>query len=125
VSLSAEPKSVQVQVAAGTGVDVEWHDGHRSHYSFSYLRSVCPCAACSSKRAAQGELPGAPRPLRFDDLGKLGAAVRALMAEPVGKYALRFHWDDGHRDGDYSWDFLREVCPCAVCVRAKDNVSSV
>jgi len=51
--------------------------------------------------------------------------VRALNTEPVGKYALRFHWDDGHGDGDYSWDFLREVCPCAACARAKDDVSAV
>jgi DUF971 family protein len=125
MSRSAEPTSVQVQLAAGTGVDIEWQDGHRSHYSFSYLRSVCPCAGCAAGRAAQGRLAGAPRRMRFDDLGTLGAAVRALNTEPVGKYALRFHWDDGHRDGDYSWDFLREVCPCAACTRAKDDVSAI
>jgi DUF971 family protein len=119
MSGSAEPKSVQVQLAAGTGVDIEWQDGHRSHYSFSYLRSVCPCATCSARRAAQGRLPGAPRHMHSDDLGTLGAPVRALKAEPVAKYALRFHWDDGHRDGDYSWDFLREVCPCRACSAAR------
>lgn len=121
MSRSAEPKSVRVQLAAGTGVEIEWQDGHRSHYSFSYLRSVCPCAACSAARAAQGRLPGAARPMRFLDLGTLGIAVRARKAEPVGKYALRFHWDDGHREGDYSWDFLREVCPCATCTAARET----
>jgi DUF971 family protein len=90
MSGSTEPKSVQVQLAAGTGVDIEWQDGHRSHYSFSYLRSVCPCAACSARRTAEGRLPGAPRPMRFEDLGMLGAPVRAVKTEPVGKYALRF-----------------------------------
>jgi len=117
---SAEPKSVEVQLAAGTGVEIEWQDGHRSRYSFSYLRSVCPCAACSAHRAAQGRLPGAPRPMRYDDLGTLGTPVRAVKAEPVGKYALRFHWDDGHRDGDYSWDFLRDICPCPACSTARE-----
>ncbi|HVP52918.1 MAG TPA: DUF971 domain-containing protein [Terriglobales bacterium] len=121
MSRSAEPKSVEVQLASGLGVDIEWNDGHRSHYGFSYLRSVCPCAACSARRAAQGLQPGAARSWRLDDLGTLGAPVRALKAEPVGKYALRFHWDDGHRDGDYSWDFLREVCPCAACRAARDE----
>ncbi len=120
MSRSAEPKSVEVQLAAGTGVEIEWQDGHRSRYSFSYLRSVCPCAACSARRAAQGRLPGAPRPMRYDDLGTLGAPVRAVKAEPVGKYALRFHWDDGHRDGDYSWDFLRDICPCPACSTARE-----
>jgi len=118
MSARAVPKSVEVQLAAGTGVDIEWLDGHRSHYSFSYLRSVCPCATCAARRAAQGRLPGAPRPMSFDDLGTLGAAARAVKAEPVGKYALRFRWDDGHGEGDYSWDFLREVCPCRACSAA-------
>ncbi len=120
MSGSAEPKSVQVRLAAGTGMDIEWQDGHRSHYSFSYLRSVCPCAACSARRAAEGWQLGASRPMRFEDLGSLGASVRAVKTEPVGKYALRFYWDDGHRDGDYSWDFLRDACPCAACSTARE-----
>ena len=33
----------------------------------------------------------------------------------VGKYAIRFTWNDGHEHGIYSWEFLREFCPCAVC----------
>lgn len=118
MSRSAEPKSVDVQLAAGTGLDIEWRDGHCSHFSFPYLRAVCPCAECSAKRAAKGRLAGAPRAMRFDDLGTPAGTVRALSAEPVGKYALRFLWDDGHRDGDYSWEFLRDVCPCVVCSRA-------
>jgi DUF971 family protein len=34
----------------------------------------------------------------------------------VGKYAIRFQWNDGHELGIYSWDFLREYCPCEACV---------
>ncbi len=34
---------------------------------------------------------------------------------PVGKYALKFKWNDGHEAGLYSWDYLRRVCQCAVC----------
>lgn len=120
MSSRTEPKSVEVQLEAGAGVDVEWQDGHRSHYNFSYLRSVCPCAACSARRASQGRQPGVPRAMRLDDLGTLGAAVRAVKVDPVGRYALRFHWDDGHRDGYYSWDFLREVCPCTVCCAVRE-----
>jgi DUF971 family protein len=29
--------------------------------------------------------------------------------EPVGGYALRFNWADGHRTGIYSFDYLREL----------------
>jgi DUF971 family protein len=28
----------------------------------------------------------------------------------VGKYAVRFKWNDGHEAGLYSWDYLRNVC---------------
>ncbi len=27
-----DPKSVKVNLTTGTGVDIEWKDGHRSHY---------------------------------------------------------------------------------------------
>ena len=110
-----EPKSVRVNVSAGTGVEIEWLDGHSSRYTFSYLRSVCPCAACSTRRAAEGRQPGGPRPMRPDDLGALGARASPSKVEPVGKYALRFSWGDGHREGDYTWEFLRDVCPCPSC----------
>jgi DUF971 family protein len=35
--------------------------------------------------------------------------------EPVGNYALRFRWSDGHDTGIYTFDFLRRLCPCAEC----------
>jgi DUF971 family protein len=43
------------------------------------------------------------------------AAARPTQVEPVGKYAIRFTWNDGHQHGIYSWEFLREHCPCAEC----------
>jgi DUF971 family protein len=46
-------------------------------------------------------------------------AVKALAAEAVGKYALKFSWSDRHDLGIYSWFYLREVCPCAECVAAR------
>jgi DUF971 family protein len=29
--------------------------------------------------------------------------------EPVGSYALRIYWNDGHNTGIYTWEFLREL----------------
>jgi DUF971 family protein len=46
-------------------------------------------------------------------------AVKALAAEAVGKYAVKFSWNDNHDLGLYSWFFLREVCPCAECAAAR------
>ena len=30
----------------------------------------------------------------------------------MGKYAIKFHLNDGHELGIYSWQFLRDWCPC-------------
>jgi DUF971 family protein len=38
-----------------------------------------------------------------------------LEVEPVGSYAVRIHWSDGHNTGIYSWEHFREICPCAEC----------
>jgi len=37
------------------------------------------------------------------------------QAEVVGRYALCFVWSDGHREGIYTFDFLRELAKDEVC----------
>lgn len=35
--------------------------------------------------------------------------VRIVGVEPVGNYAVRLSFDDGHRTGIYTWDYLAEL----------------
>jgi hypothetical protein len=56
----ADPKSVKVNLSTGTGLDIEWKDGHRSHYSFPFLRDACPCALCDEQRSKTHQQPGEP-----------------------------------------------------------------
>ena len=35
--------------------------------------------------------------------------VGVTRAEPVGRYAVRIVFDDGHDSGLFSWDYLREL----------------
>ena len=35
--------------------------------------------------------------------------------EPVGNYAIRIAWNDGHSSGIYSYEHLRKICPCPEC----------
>jgi len=44
------PKKVRVKKTEGTGVEIEWHDGHSSSWSFRWLRDACPCATCHDER---------------------------------------------------------------------------
>ena len=39
-----EPARVRVQKTTGTGMEIDWKDGHQSSWTFSWLRDACPCA---------------------------------------------------------------------------------
>ncbi len=103
-----QPARVRVDQTGGSGVVIEWKDGHRSSWSFAWLRAACPCATCTEERERAGVFPGqtgakpALLPIYQDP-------ARPLDVSQVGNYALRFKWNDGHESGIYSWDYLRNV----------------
>jgi len=39
--------------------------------------------------------------------GKQNVGIRAV--EPIGQYAVKLVFDDGHDTGLYSWNYLREL----------------
>jgi len=119
MAVSADPKSVKVNVTTGTGMDIEWKDGHKSHYGFPFLRDACPCALCDEERSKTHRQPGDPPGLVPGALPMFKAAAKPTNVEGVGKYAIRFAWNDGHQLGIYSWQFLRDVCPCEECKTAR------
>jgi len=113
-----EPLSVKVLLTTGEGVAIEWRDSHRSRYSFPYLREQCPCATCRERRA-QGQSVVASR-VR-GDLPMYQEPARAVRAEPVGHYAVRFDFSDGHSTGIYSFEYLRRICPCEECKAMREG----
>ena len=119
-----DPKSVNVNLSAGEGVDIEWEDSHKSQYSFAFLRDACPCALCDDERRKSGREPGQPVQAKPGELPMFKAAAKPLSAEGVGKYAMKFRWNDGQELGIYSWPWLREICPCGECTRAKKQPHS-
>jgi DUF971 family protein len=117
-SAATDPKSVKVSITTGTGVNIEWNDGHSSHYSFSFLRDACPCAMCNEEREKSRRRPGESPKLAPGALPLFKATARPVSAEGVGKYAIKFSWNDGHDLGIYSWKLLRELCRCEECEAA-------
>ena len=114
------PTSVNVYVSTGKGVDIEWGDGHASHFDFVYLREKCPCATCNEERdkKAHATVPAGPGP----SLPGLGPSLpmfkpkaTARQAKAVGNYAIQIDFSDGHTTGIYSFDYLRTICPCEAC----------
>ncbi len=113
---SVTPARVRVKKTEGTGVEIDWKDGHSSAWNFAWLRNACPCATCHEDREKTGRLPGVAKPKEQSLLVMYEAPVKPLEVTPVGKYALKFKWSDGHESGIYSWEYLRRVCRCDDCM---------
>jgi DUF971 family protein len=114
-----KPTSIKIHISNGAGVDVIWADGHASHYDFTYLREECPCATCNDareKKASLGE--AAPTFMNSPALPMFKPKPRAQSATQIGSYAIQFSFTDGHSTGIYSYDHLRNICPCADCAKA-------
>jgi DUF971 family protein len=109
------PAKIRVHKTEGTGVEIDWRDGHHSSWTFRWLRDACPCATCHEEREANGRAPGEPKPKPQAVFALYEAPVRPAEVTPVGKYALKFKWNDGHEAGIYSWEYLRRVCQCEIC----------
>ena len=93
-----------IAISRTTGIRIDWRDGHHSDYALKYLRDRCPCAGCSQAR------PAAASPFAMYQ-----PKLKIDAVEPVGNYAVRINWSDGHHTGIYSYDYLREICPCPSC----------
>ena len=116
---ATEPAKIRVMKTEGTGVEIDWRDGHRSRWSFPWLRHACPCATCHEEREHDHRAPGVPPAQPAVLLPLYKPALRPDAVRPVGRYALAFDWNDGHTSGIYSWDYLRRHCVCAQCAASQ------
>jgi DUF971 family protein len=112
-----KPTSVKIHVKSGAGVDIDWADGHSSHFDFVYLRENCPCATCNDERIKKQSttsmnLPSSPL------LPMYKPKPRAQAATQVGNYAIQLTFNDGHFTGIFSYEYLRTICPCDECAKA-------
>ena len=78
-------------------LDITFDDGTHFALPAEYLRVESPSAE------VQGHGPGQRQTVG----GK--AQVGIARIEPVGNYAVRLIFDDGHDTGIYSWTYLHEL----------------
>jgi DUF971 family protein len=104
-----------VAVSKSSGVKIEWKDGHVSEYGLDYLRDRCPCATCTGAHGTPPRQPAGGSPFQM-----FKPALKIASADPVGSYALRIGWSDGHNTGIYTWELFRSLCPCAECRAAAE-----
>jgi DUF971 family protein len=116
--IAVTPEKVRVLLTEGKGLEIDWVDGHRSAWSFAWLREACPCATCIDERTQQRRKPGQPKPKPAAVLPMYAPPAKPASAHAVGRYAIQFNWLDGHSGGIYSWDYLRRSCQCRECTFA-------
>ena len=82
----------------------KWEDGLESYINLKVLREKCPCADCEGEKDVFGNIyKGDTKPINENSFLLKGI-------QPVGYYALRPFWNDGHHSGIYSFEFLRTLC---------------
>jgi DUF971 family protein len=121
--IAVTPEKVRVLLTEGKGMEIDWVDGHRSAWSFAWLREACPCSTCIEERKQGGRKPGQPEPQSTAVLPLYTAPPRPASAHAVGRYAIQFDWQDGHSGGIYSWEYLRRVCQCRECTFAAEETT--
>ena len=78
-------------------LDIAFDDGKSFSLPCEYLRVFSPSAE------VRGHGPG-QEVLQF---GKRDVSIRAI--DPVGVYAVKLVFSDGHDTGIYSWDYLYDL----------------
>jgi DUF971 family protein len=79
------------------GLVVRFDDGADYRLAAEFLRVLSPSA----------EVQGHSRDQRVTVPGKIDVAIAAV--DPVGNYAVRLTFSDGHNTGLYSWTYLRKL----------------
>lgn len=78
---------------------IRWRDERESVFPARFLRLACPCASCIEEMTGR-------KILKDEDVPK---DVHPLAIQPVGQYAIRIQWSDGHQTGIYTWEHLNKL----------------
>jgi DUF971 family protein len=112
------PEQVEIAAAdlndAAQTLDIRWADGHASVYPLKYLRGECPCAACRTTREEARS-----NPFRVIGPNERPPVPVITDIQPMGRYGMQIFWQDGHSTGIYTFEYLREICPCDACRAAR------
>ena len=90
---------LQIIEESDSEVSIKWSDDTETRYAAAQLRRSCPCATCVNEWTGQKILDD--RQIA-DDLTFSSISI-------VGRYALNFHFSDGHDTGIFSFKYLREL----------------
>ena len=89
----------QIIEESNSKVSIKWSDETETSYSAATLRRSCPCATCVNEWTGEKVLrdESVSDELTFDHISI------------VGRYALSFHFSDGHDTGIFSFKYLHDL----------------
>lgn len=92
------PQPLEIKLRTESRIlDVTFDDGAHFELPFEYLRVFSPSAEVKGHGIGEGTLQTGKR------------EVRITGVEPIGNYAVRLVFDDGHNTGLYSWNLLHDL----------------
>jgi len=93
---SPRPTDIRLHQASRK-LEISFDDGTQAMLSCEFLRVYSPSAEVRGHGIGQEVL----------QVGK--EAVNIVGIEPVGNYAVKLDFSDGHNTGLYSWDYLYDL----------------
>jgi DUF971 family protein len=90
---------LQIIEEADDRLTIKWSDDTETEYRAAQLRSFCPCATCVNEWTGEKILK--------DE--NIATELKFTLISIVGRYALNFHFSDGHDTGIFSFKYLHDV----------------
>ena len=90
---------VQIIEESDSELSIAWSDDSESRYNAAELRRACPCAGCIDEWTGK-------KTLKDESISDDVSFSRISI---VGRYALNFHFSDGHETGIYTFAMLRKL----------------
>ena len=94
----ADPTPLEIKLRTRSRLlEVAFDDGQRYELPFEYLRVLSPSAEVKGHGPGQEVLV----------TGKENVGIKAV--DPIGQYAVKLVFDDGHDTGLFTWKYLYEL----------------
>ena len=79
-----------------------WDDNSETIIEYKKLRKLCPCAFCSGESDVLGNKYGG---MALSE----NKEILIVKYEKIGYYGLQFFFSDSHKDGIYTFKFLKSM----------------
>mgnify|MGYP006302416635 CR=1 FL=1 len=100
--MEAKPK--KIKKVGDNYLKTVWEDGFESVISLENFRKECPCAQCQADKKEDKKTFAIPMGMMYKE-----GMNELTELKPMGNYAVKAVWGDGHDTGIYDWAYFRKV----------------